>query len=77
MAVHDPPDPNILCPDQRLDELADILARGVIRALSTRTATPVSNSPGSSPNGLDDSPETRLHVPAQLTQVESAEGATT
>ena len=55
----DPTDPHALTPDQRLDELADLLARGVRRALSLRAATP----PDSDPNGLDVSPEKSVHVP--------------
>lgn len=66
------PDPP--APEQRLDELAAIFATGLRRALSVRTSAADSAPSDSSRNCLDVSPTTRLHVSAQLTQVESAEG---
>lgn len=64
----DPTDPRHLTAEQRLDELAAILATGVRRALALRPP------PKSAPTGLDVSPETSVHVPVELTQTESAEG---
>jgi hypothetical protein len=59
MAVcHDPTDPSHLTPDQRLDEVARILATGVRRLLSLR-ARPVQESPA---NGLEVPGDLRLHV---------------
>lgn len=70
-----PPDAfHHLAPDQRLDELAAILATGMRRLLSLRTATPDSAPSDSRRNCLDECRETRLHVLGQLTQSESAEG---
>jgi hypothetical protein len=69
MAVtFDPADPRRFTREQRLDELAAILAAGVRRALA------LGPPPESTPNGLDVSPETSVHVPVRLTQTESAEG---
>ena len=59
MAVpSDPTDPSQLTPDQRLDEVAKILALGVRRLLSLPQSTPVE----SSPNCLEVSPALPLHV---------------
>lgn len=68
--ANDPSDPRSLTPDQRLNDIAAILAKGIRRLLSVRAgAAPAAPqaaeqiSSNSSQNGLDDSPETRLHVP--------------
>ena len=67
----DPTDPRHLTPEQRLDELAAILGTGVRRALALRRSpTPLE----SERNRLDVSPQTSVHVPVQLTQLESREG---
>ena len=59
MAVrHDPTDPTYLTPDQRLDEVAHILATGVRRLLSVGQCAP----PESAPNCLEVSPALPLHV---------------
>ena len=54
----DPTDPSHLTPDQRLDEVAQILATGVRRLLSL----PRSGAQESSGNGLEVSPALPLHV---------------
>ena len=61
----DPTDPAHMTPEQRVEEIASILAAGVLR-LHRRAAVPSFNSPSeftadSAPDRLDDSPETRLH----------------
>jgi hypothetical protein len=61
----DPTDPANLTPEQRVEEIASILAAGVLR-LHRRAAAPAPDSPSelpadSAPHRLDDSPETRLH----------------
>lgn len=69
-ATFDPTDPRHLTPEQRLDELAAILATGVRRALTIRdaTATPPPAAPPPNPAEsprirLDVCAESRLHVP--------------
>jgi hypothetical protein len=62
---HDPADPVHLTPEQRLEEIASLLATGVLR-LHRRAAIPshippVEFPPDSAPNGLDESPERGLH----------------
>jgi hypothetical protein len=64
---HDPADPVHLTPEQRLEEIASLLATGVLR-LQRRAALASSCNHSefpsdSAPNGLDESPETRLHGP--------------
>ena len=60
-APFDPTDPDLLTPEQRLDELATILAAGAKRLLRSR-ATPASQiSPDSSPNRLDSPPEQSVY----------------
>ena len=54
----DPTDPN-LTPDQRLDELARLLARGIRRLL----AQPSHSPPDSNRNGLDVPREQSVHAP--------------
>ena len=59
MAVpSDPTDPSDLTPDQRLDEVAQILAIGVRRLLSLRTSRPQESSGGR----LEVPPALPLHV---------------
>jgi hypothetical protein len=59
MAVrHDPTDPSHLTPDQRLDELAAILAAGVRRLLKVRASSPAE----SFRNCLEVSGDLPLHV---------------
>ena len=59
MAVpSDPTNPAHLTPDQRLAEVAQILATGVRRLFSLRTSPPQE----SSGNGLEVSPALPLHV---------------
>jgi len=69
-APYDPTDPANLSPDQRLDEVAALLAAGVERVLAlsagslqvppTLPTPPVTDSER---NPLDDLAETRPHVP--------------
>ncbi|MCX7429091.1 MAG: hypothetical protein NTW96_26135 [Planctomycetia bacterium] len=59
-------DPSFLTPDERLSEVASILAAGVLR-LHARSAFPADNrgpgeSPNSAPSGLEVSEETVLSV---------------
>jgi hypothetical protein len=65
-AVYDPTDPKHLTPEQRLDEVAALLATGVQRALSLCAQTPISAPhqipPESAQNGLDVLPEKSVHV---------------
>jgi hypothetical protein len=61
----DPTDPASLTPEQRVEEIAAILAAGLLR-LRRRAAVPAASPPPEIPadsarNRLDDSPETRLH----------------
>ncbi len=63
--VNDPTDPANMTPEERLAEVAAILAEGVLR-LRRRAAVPATVAPArnlleSEQDGLDDSPETRLH----------------
>src|SRR5262245_39535336 len=64
----DPTDPVNMTPAARTAEIAAILALGVLR-LRARAALPSKSSPvpseaaESGRNCLDDTPETRLHVP--------------
>lgn len=63
----DPTDPAKMTPEQRVEEVAAILAAGVLR-LRARAALPPPAAPSEIPsdsgrNGLDDAPETRLHGP--------------
>jgi hypothetical protein len=55
---YDPTDPSHLTPDQRLDELAALLATGVRRLLAVRSSTP-QESPA---NYLEVSGDLPLHV---------------
>jgi hypothetical protein len=62
---HDPTDPSNLTAEQRLEEIASILAAGVLR-LHRHAAIPAASFPSgfppdSAPSGLDNSPQTRLH----------------
>jgi hypothetical protein len=64
MAVRsDPPDPQSLTPEQRLDELCAQLAAGVQRALALGADVGGRDSAESTPNQLDESPETSVHGP--------------
>jgi hypothetical protein len=56
--AYDPTDPSHLTPDQRLDEVARILATGVRRLLAHRPSPPQE----SSPNCLEVSADMPLHV---------------
>jgi hypothetical protein len=56
--MFDPTDPANLTPQQRLEELTALLARGVRRALALR----LPNLSDSAQNSLDVSGERRLHV---------------
>ena len=64
-ARFDPTDPRLLTPEQRIDELAAVLAKGVRRTGRPNPAPtpPPHNPPDSSRNCLDESPESRLSVP--------------
>ena len=64
MAVpFDPTDPAYLTPDQRLDELAALLAAGVRRARALRPPS-LPQIPAESPrNGLDPSAEQSVYGP--------------
>jgi hypothetical protein len=61
----DPTDPADLTAQERLVELAAILGEGVLRlragAAPTPPHLPTHTASDSSPNGLADGPETRLH----------------
>ncbi len=64
MAVpFDPTDPSYLTPDQRLDELAAILAAGVRRARALRPPSLPQNTSDSPRNRLDPSPEQSVYAP--------------
>ena len=64
MAVpFDPTDPAYLTPDQRLDELAAILAAGVRRARELRPPSLPQNTSDSARNGLDPSAEQSVYAP--------------
>jgi hypothetical protein len=62
---HDPADPVHLTPEQRLEEIASLLATGVLRLQRRAALTSSGNHsefpPDSAPNGLDESPERGLH----------------
>lgn len=63
--VNDPSDPANMTPEERVAEVAAILAEGVLR-LRRRTAVPGDVPPVGIPleseqNGLDECAETRLH----------------
>lgn len=65
MAVFDPTDPRHLSPDQRLDQVAAILATGLRRALAVRVASGIlvqQIPPESEQNGLDVPPQKSVHV---------------
>ena len=63
MAVpYDPTDPAELTEDQRLDEVAALLATGVRRLLAQRASHPVSLPSESDQNGLEVSADLSLHV---------------
>ncbi len=67
----DPTDPRHLTPEQRIDELAAILATGARRALALRRSL---TCPDSEQNRLDVSAEKSVHAPVELTQAENTEG---
>lgn len=80
-AASNPTDPRHLTPEQRLDELTALLAKGARRLLALRadatitpTSWPDSLPPDSAQNPLDVSGELSVHVPVRLTQVEAGEG---
>ena len=64
---YDPTDPRTLTPEQRLNEVASLLATGARRLAAVRAVSAVpapDQIPPECPQiGLDVSPETRLHVP--------------
>jgi hypothetical protein len=63
MAVpFDPTDPAHLMPEQRLDELAAILAAGVRRARALRPPSLLQAPVDSPPDGLDPSPGKSVHA---------------
>jgi hypothetical protein len=64
-------DPRWFTPQQRLDELAAIVATGARRALGLG---PLSGPPESSQIRLDVLAQTSVHVPARLTQTENGKG---
>jgi len=57
----DPFDPNQMTADQRVAEIASILAGGLRRLRSRAALDPVSLHPESSPTRLDESRKTPLH----------------
>ena len=61
-AYPDPTDPARLCPAQRLDELAAILAAGVRRSLALRPKSLVQMPPESPGDGLDPPPVQSVHA---------------
>ena len=64
MAVpFDPTDPSYLTPDQRLDELAAILAAGVRRARELRPVSLPQIPAESTGNGLDPCGEQSVYAP--------------
>jgi hypothetical protein len=80
-AAFDPTDPRHLTPEQRLDELTALLAKGTRRVLALRAEAAITPATGPGPappesaqNPLDVSGQMRLHVPVRLTQVEAPEG---
>ena len=60
-APFDPTDPDLLTPEQRLDELASLLAAGAKRLLRTRSTPAEQISPDSTPNRLDRPPEQSVY----------------
>src|SRR5688572_30319140 len=58
----DPIHPKHLSPEQRLEEVTSILATGITRLLSLRARLASAIPPDSTPNCLDVSEGTRLHV---------------
>ena len=63
MAVpFDPTDPALLTPEQRLDELAALLAAGVHRALALRPPSLLQIPQESSPDQLDLSGQQSVHA---------------
>ncbi len=64
MAVpFDPTDPTFLTPDQRLDELAALLAAGLRRATSVHPSSLVQIPAQSEPDQLDLSAPQSVHAP--------------
>ena len=64
MAVpFDPTDPSFLTPDQRLDELAALLAAGVRRAHELSPPSLPQIPPESARNGLDPPAEQSVYAP--------------
>ena len=63
---NDPTDPTHMTPDQRLVEVAAILAAGVLRLRNRQaladTVNPPEIPPDYPPSSLADGPEKRLHV---------------
>jgi len=57
--AYDPSDPANLSPDERLAEVATILAQGVLRLRRTAAVSPVKTSVESCVNRLDESAVTR------------------
>jgi hypothetical protein len=80
-ARSDSTDPRHLTPEQRLDELAALLAKGTGRALALRADAAITRVHGAGPappdsiqNLLDVSPQLSVHVPDRLTEVQAGEG---
>ncbi len=67
----DPTDPRHLTPEQRLEEVAAILATGARRALALRRSL---TCPECDPDRLDVSAEKSVHAPVELTEAESTGG---
>ena len=60
-APFDPTDPDLLTVEQRLDELAALLAAGAKRLLRTRSTPAPQIPPDSSANRLDSTPEQSVY----------------
>ena len=77
----DPTDPRHLTPEQLLDDLTALLAKGTRRVLALRAATAITPDRGADPAPpdsaqirLDVSGKLSVHVPARLTEVQAGEG---
>ena len=73
-------DPDQMTPDARAEEVATVLAEGVLRLRRRPQLDPVSLvqiEPESSQNELDVSPDTPLHVADGLTPARAQEGSGT
>ena len=76
-SLADPTDPAHLSPQQRLDELAAILAAGVRRAVALRPKSLVQIPPESPGDGLDPPREPSVHTARVVNATRDPEGRCT